>query len=255
MTKILSIHSFRGGTGKSNITANTAVTLACNGYRVGVIDGDIQSPGIHVILNDTNKTITRTLNDYLWGDCAIEEAAYQVYKAPQGDGCVWLVPSSIQANDIARILREKYDADDMHKAFRSLIIAHSLDFLLIDTHPGLHEETLLSIVISDELIIILRPDQQDLQGTSVTVDVARRLKVPNIRLIVNKVPEQYSFAEVRAQVEQAYDCPVTAMIPLSNDIAQNASSNVFCLQHPDHAFTIAINQLVAQLLTEEPVYA
>ena len=59
----------------------------------------------------------------------------------------------------------------MHGAFRDLIAALSLDYLLIDTHPGLNEETLLSIAISDSLVIILRPDQQDFQGTSVTVDV------------------------------------------------------------------------------------
>jgi Mrp family chromosome partitioning ATPase len=37
-------HSFRGGTGKSNMTANVAALLAQSGKRVGVIDADIQSP-------------------------------------------------------------------------------------------------------------------------------------------------------------------------------------------------------------------
>lgn len=49
MAKIISIHSFRGGTGKSNITANIAALLATEGQRVGVIDTDIQSPGIHAL--------------------------------------------------------------------------------------------------------------------------------------------------------------------------------------------------------------
>jgi septum site-determining protein MinD len=41
----------------------------------------------------------------------------------------------------------------------------------------LNEETLLSILISDTLVLILRPDQQDFQGTAVTVEVARKLKI------------------------------------------------------------------------------
>lgn len=49
MSKIISIHSFRGGTGKSNTTANLAALLALAGQRVGVIDTEIQSPGIHVL--------------------------------------------------------------------------------------------------------------------------------------------------------------------------------------------------------------
>ena len=47
--KIVSIHSFRGGTGKSNTTANLASQVALTGKRVGIVDTDIQSPGIHVL--------------------------------------------------------------------------------------------------------------------------------------------------------------------------------------------------------------
>ncbi len=249
MTKIISTHSFRGGTGKSNITANIAATLAQKGFRVGVFDTDIQSPGIHVIFGLTEDNTQYTLNDYLWGNCAIEQAAHSVYSSENG-GTVYLVPSSIDPNDIARVLRDKYDAGDMHKAFRDLITALSLDYLLIDTHPGLNEETLLSIAISDSLIIILRPDQQDFQGTSVTVDVARRLRVPEIHLVINKVPPEYDDEDVRQKVEKAYECQVAALLPLSFDIAHNASAAVFCLANPDHAFTVGVKDVVRQLEKE-----
>jgi MinD-like ATPase involved in chromosome partitioning or flagellar assembly len=46
VSAIISIHSFRGGTGKSNTTANIAAVLAARGFRTAVIDADIQSPGI-----------------------------------------------------------------------------------------------------------------------------------------------------------------------------------------------------------------
>jgi len=249
MTKIISTHSFRGGTGKSNITANIAATLAQKGFRVGVFDTDIQSPGIHVIFSLTEDDLQHTLNDYLWGDCTIEQAAYPVFNGENG-GTVYLVPSSIDPNDIARILREKYDAGDMHKAFRDLIATLSLDYLLIDTHPGLNEETLLSIAISDTLIIILRPDQQDFQGTSVTVDVAQRLKVPDIKLVVNKLPPEYDMEDVRMQIVDAYNCDVAALLPLSFDIAHNASAAVFCNQHPDHPFTLGVKEVAQQIEDE-----
>lgn len=246
MTKIISTHSFRGGTGKSNVTANIAATLAQKGYRVGVFDTDIQSPGIHVIFGLSESNIQNTLNDFLWGNCPIEDAAHKVYETKQG-GEVYLVPSSIDPNDIARILREKYDASDMHGAFRDLIAALSLDYLLIDTHPGLNEETLLSIAISDSLVIILRPDQQDFQGTSVTVDVARRLRVPEISLVVNKVPPEYNFADLKQKVETAYQCEVATLLPLSIDIAENASSALFCLRQPNHSFTSGIQAITKRL--------
>lgn len=249
MTTIISTHSFRGGTGKSNISANLAVQLANRGSRVAVFDTDIQSPGIHVIFNLEESTIRYTLNDYLWGKCKIEEAAYPVYEAPDSKGIVYLVPSSIKPNDIARILRDRYEPSQMQAAFANIMAAYNLDYVIVDTHPGLNEETLLSIAVSDVLIIVLRPDQQDFQGTGVTVDVARRLRVPKIFLIVNKMPPEYDFADVRAKVEQTYSCSVGTLLPLSFDVAQNASSSVFSLQFPDHPFSQGINEAVEAVIT------
>ena len=51
MTKIISVHSYRGGTGKSNLVANLATNLALQGKRVASIDIDIQSPGIHILFD------------------------------------------------------------------------------------------------------------------------------------------------------------------------------------------------------------
>ena len=42
--KIVSIHSFRGGTGKSNIAANLAAAAALDGKRVAVMDTDMANP-------------------------------------------------------------------------------------------------------------------------------------------------------------------------------------------------------------------
>jgi septum site-determining protein MinD len=119
--------------------------------------------------------------------------------------------------------------------------------LMIDTHPGLNEETLLSIAISDVLLIILRPDQQDYQGTGVTVEVARRLSVPQMMLVVNKVPAVFAEGEVRARVEQAYQAEVAGVLPHSDEMMALASAGVFVTRYPDHPIT-AILQQVAQRL-------
>src|SRR5512138_408614 len=96
MSKIVSVHSFRGGTGKSNTTANLAALFAARGQRVGVVDTDIASPGIHVLFGFEQDLLTRTLNDYLWGTRDICQTAYDVTHNLGSDikGCVFLVPSS-----------------------------------------------------------------------------------------------------------------------------------------------------------------
>ena len=249
MSKIISVHSFRGGTGKSNTTANISALLAMDGYRVGVVDTDIASPGIHVLFNLDESEMVHSLNDYLWGKCSIEDAAHDVTGLIGGDikGQIFLIPSSIKAGEIARILREGYDVGLLNDGFRDVVDKSNLDFLLIDTHPGLNEETLLSIAISDALVIILRPDSQDYQGTIVTVDVAKKLDVPKMLMVVNKVPSTFDLADVRTRVEQTYNATVAAVFPHSDEMMTLASSGIFAIQYPDNIMTKALRSLVDQL--------
>jgi MinD-like ATPase involved in chromosome partitioning or flagellar assembly len=249
MAKIVSIHSFRGGTGKSNTVANVATLMGADGLRVGVIDTDILSPGIHVLFGLDEERLRYSLNDYLWGKCEITQAAYDVSPGQDGElrGRVYLIPSSIKPGEIARILREGYDVGLLNDGFRKLVEELELDILIIDTHPGLNEETLLSIAISDELVILLRPDSQDYQGTSVTIEVARKLDVPRMRLIVNKTPDAFDSSEVKSRVEQAYDCEVAAVLPHSDEMMALASSGIFALHFPDHPVTASLRKVAAQL--------
>ncbi|MEY2754069.1 MAG: hypothetical protein RJB65_427 [Actinomycetota bacterium] len=250
MTAIVSVHSFRGGTGKSNTSANLAALLAQSGKRVAVIDTDVQSPGIHVLFGFDENIGGRTLNDYLYGACAIEDAAIDVTSKvvnPAAGGALYLVPSSIKAGDIAKVLRQGYDVELLNEGFRAISKKLQLDVLLIDTHPGLNEETLLSITISDTLLLILRPDKQDYQGTAVTVDIARRLDVPNLLLLVNKVPTNVDLASLATEVSGAYGATVAGVLPLSEEIVTNASGGLFAQTSPDHPWSKTLAGVAAQL--------
>lgn len=239
MSKIVSIHSFRGGTGKSNTTANLAALLAMEGHRVGVVDTDIQSPGIHVLFGMDDSDMEHSLNDYLWGKCDIKDAAHDVTGrlGAEVKGQLYLIPSSIKPGEIARILREGYDVGLLTDGFRDVVSKMDLDYLMIDTHPGLNEETLLSIAISNVLVIIMRPDSQDYQGTAVTVDVARKLDVPNMLMVVNKTPQVLDVDDVRERVEKSFSCKVASVIPHSDEMMVLASSGIFSLRYPDNPVT------------------
>ena len=48
---IIAIASGKGGVGKSTITANTAISLAKMGFKVGVLDADIYGPSMHLMFD------------------------------------------------------------------------------------------------------------------------------------------------------------------------------------------------------------
>lgn len=254
MSEVISVHSFRGGTGKSNVTSNLATIIARSGKRVGIIDTDIQSPGIHILFGLDEDKMGYTLNDYLWGRCRIEEAAYDVssiLKQKQRlfskPGSIYLIPSSIKTGEISRILREGYDARLLNDGLQNLISRLKLDYLFIDTHPGINEETLLSVIMSDVLIVILRPDSQDYQGTAVAVDVARKLEVPKMFVVVNKALPTEDFKELRYRVQNAYKTPVAGILPVCEEMFRLGSSDIFCLRHPEHPWTQEINTIAKQI--------
>ncbi|MBL6966793.1 MAG: AAA family ATPase, partial [Anaerolineales bacterium] len=129
MAKIIMLHSFRGGTGKTNTSANIGALLAMSGLRVAVVDVDIQSPGIHTLFGVDDKSMGKTLNNYLWGECSIEDAALDVTDqlGEKAEGKFFLIPSSIKASDIARILRDGYTVNLLDEGFKSLQSKLELD--------------------------------------------------------------------------------------------------------------------------------
>ena len=249
MARIVSIHSFRGGTGKSNITANVATVLARQGRSVGVIDTDIQSPGIHVLFSLDPESVEHSLNDYLYGRCAIADCAHDVTKFVDASlpGRLRLIPASTRAGEISRILKDGYSTTRLAQGLRGVVDALGLDVLLIDTHPGLGEETLLSLVVSHVVAVVLRPDQQDYEGTGITLQVARALGVPRLMLVVNKVPGGLEEA-VRQRVTRAYECPVVAVLPHDDTLMRLASEAPFVVRYPEHELTARYVGLVDALL-------
>jgi septum site-determining protein MinD len=142
MGKIIAAHSFRGGTGKSSIVANTAACLACKGKRVCIIDTDIQSPGVHVFFGLQPEDIKHSLNEYLWGKCNIEDAAMAITKDEVKDagGAIYLIPSSMGTTDITRILKEGYEVSQL-LTMVSLMPSERLTWIISFwiPHPGIGE--------------------------------------------------------------------------------------------------------------------
>ena len=248
--QVVSIHSYRGGTGKSNLTANLGAWLAGTGLNVGLVDMDIQSPGIHALFGFDAASFPYCLNDFLWSRCGIEQATYDLGPRLERPvkGRLHLLPSSIHAGDIARIIHDGYDVDRLNEGLSAFAEQLELDWLLIDTHPGLSEETLLSLALSDRLLVLLRPDRQDYQGTAVTLKVAAQLAVPRISLCINKASPKLPEAALREKAEAAYGFPVDAVLYHADEMMELASDGLFTQRYPDHAWTRQLALLAGKVL-------
>jgi MinD-like ATPase involved in chromosome partitioning or flagellar assembly len=58
----------------------------------------------------------------------------------------------------------------------------------------------------------------------------------------------FDVADVRARVQQTYNCEVAAVLPHSDEIMTLASAGIFVLRYPDHPITAMLKQVAAKLV-------
>ncbi|MBE7436267.1 MAG: AAA family ATPase [Anaerolineales bacterium] len=239
------------------ITANLAAQFALTGERVGVVDTDIQSPGIHVLFGLDEHKMGKTLNDYLHGKATIREVGYSVgANTVEGEGRsqlagkeLYLFPSSIKGKEISQLLREGVDFNKLNEGLQTAMTEFDLDYLFIDTHPGLHEITLLTIATADIFLIVLTPDHIDLQRAQATIDITQFLEIPKIQLLINKAHPKYDPESVKREIAERFNLPAMGVLPLSFDLFEYAGGYLFSLRYPDHDWSIKLRMAASKILT------
>ncbi len=241
------VHSFMRETGKTNIAAGLAHLLVAYGERVGIIDADISVPVLHSRLGVDAKGLHYAFNHYLMGRCAITDAAVDLAwedAAPHA-GTLVLVPASTDPAAIRSVLHQDIDVRILNAGAEDLATAHSLDVVLINSPAGLDEISLSCMALADVLLIVLRLDKEDYHGTSVTIDLARNLKVPNILLAVNRASPEYEPFEIKRRVEETYGCDVPVVLSAADEAAMLFTGHTSVqerLAHPLAALLQALRQ-------------
>jgi MinD-like ATPase involved in chromosome partitioning or flagellar assembly len=250
MAQIITVHSFHRGVGKTFAAVNLSTALASKGWRVAIVDTSLQSPGVHYPFGIRENSLEFSLNDFLHGRCNIQQTTYNITPQLPAEmqGEIYLIPASIAAEDILQIVRAGYNLDVFHKGLNDLSDKLNLDAVVIDTHAGLDEQTLKILALSDTLVIVMRLEQHEYQGTGVIVDIARKLDVSDIEIVASQTPAVYTSPQIEQQVKNAYQCPLLMSLPHSQDVIELAGADVFLLRYPNHPIAAQLNQAAANLM-------
>jgi MinD-like ATPase involved in chromosome partitioning or flagellar assembly len=252
MARTIAIHSFKGGTGKSTLSANLSIALALKRKKVAVMDMDLEGPGLHVILGLDPYELPFTLNDVLTKGVQPEQAAVKMNdRLHLAKGELYFSPASVKVEEILTSLRSGFEVDSFSNAITKLTEKFGLDYVVVDTHPGLEDDTLLAMSVCDCLLVVTRLDQQDMFGTGVLATVARTLEKP-VYLVANMIPTALKTSEVSKVVEKIgsnFKIQVLGWLPFSEDVVNSLSKSVFILDNPNHPMTKRFNELATKLET------
>lgn len=155
MSYTITMINKKGGTGKTAVTVNLAVSLAQMGKRVCVGDTDPQgntTQNFGYMKNhfdpELNEKAPGTLSDVFVNDLDIRQVIL-----PTNFKNISLIPADDQLKDAKKeIQRSKGTEFFLQKALKP--IRAEYDYILIDTPPDLDDLTMNAVVASDYLLIV-----------------------------------------------------------------------------------------------------
>ena len=200
----IGVHSGKGGVGKTFVACNLAMTLAAEGYQVGLLDADVDCPNVPTFLN-------------LHADLGMDEAGRIVpllYKHMKV-----VSTGFIQQEDEPLIVRGPIK----HRVltdFLELALWGPLDYLIIDFPPGTSDVPLSAMQYVDltGVLIVSTPQKESIADATRAVHMARKLGVPILGLIENMSGEVFGHAG--EALAKKLGIAFLGSIPLSKEIRE-----------------------------------
>ena len=252
MTKVIAVHSFKGGTGKTTLTANLAAILALR-YRVGVMDLDLSGPGLHVLFGLKKGEVKATLTDIFLGDATPSDVIIDLTpRFPKLKGGLFFCPASNKVEDMLRLLKAGLEVSLFQDTLQKVGEQCNLDYIIVDTHPGVENDTVLAMGCCDALVLVSRVDQQDLFGTAVMVLLAETFEKPTF-LTLNMVPPGVRIKDamkVGKELATLFKSHFLQAFEFQMDVINNLSRSVFVIDNPDSGFAHKVTEAVETLTSE-----
>lgn len=265
--KTLAFHSYKGGTGKTTLIANLAAFYARNGMRVCLLDFDLYAPSLTIYFR---KTPQLYLNSLLSGEADVSDILVDLSSELGLDGKLLLGFSNPGKEDV-RDIEIKHDEKWQLKAVRRLLAAKKqlfeefkIDYLLLDTSPGIRYWSINSLAVADILFLIMKNSDMDIEGTKkMTDDIYDSLAKFGSKyfIILNKVPGASPVDEsvwgadekrFEADIEKSIGTTVVGAIPCFCDIQFSKHEFLFAIKKPDHPFSkrvVALAEKIKELTT------
>lgn len=242
---VLTVHSYKGGTGKSTIATNLATIFSREGSNVCLIDLDLRAPSLDKVFGVNGRKFW--VNDFLVGDCKSSDLLFDVSKVTKSKGRLFVA----LANPSMGAIREAVTKDRKWemKALRRLITLNeylvekmAMDYIILDTNPGLSYSSINGVAVADLVLVIATWDASDLAGAQGMVSELYSLLEKRTIVLMNKIPEQLLIDKAMKkklidQFKKAFKLPVVGLLPCDCGILRQERSTIMALERPKHPFS------------------
>ncbi|MFB6245797.1 MAG: cell division ATPase MinD [Candidatus Nanohaloarchaea archaeon] len=232
MTRLISVASGKGGTGKTTVTSNIGAALTQFGSDTIVLDANLTNPnlGFHLGI----PLYPKTLHDVLKGDAHITEAMY-IHNSG-----LRVVPAGLSIDDLV-------DTSPENLSDVLLDAVGEPDYVLVDSAAGLGNESINAIEASDETLVVTNPNLPAVTDALKTVNIAEDAGTDVLGVVVNRKKGHDSELDAE-EVESMIGYPVMMEVPEHNKVREALSVKKPVVHHePDHHVSERFKSVAAEI--------
>ena len=246
---IITVHSYKGGTGKTLLSVNLAVMFANRGKKTCLLDLDFRAPSLHVIFKTAKSEYW--LNDYLNRACELDIVLKDCSSncAEKEKLFVGLANPSTEAIREMASKNRKWEMEALCRLLalkESVVNESSFDYMILDSSPGLEYCSINAVVCADVVLVVTTLDESDLEGTKRMIEELYKICEKKTAVVLNKVPYRFLPIDNLERKLESLHLPIVGAIPCLCDIPE-AGEYFFVIKKPYHVFTKIIQKVATRI--------
>ncbi|GAB4344411.1 MAG: iron-sulfur cluster carrier protein ApbC [Gammaproteobacteria bacterium] len=168
---VVGVHSGKGGVGKSTVTANLAVELARQGWRVGLLDADVYGPSIPTLFGLRGRAMSDDAEHIIPFEAHGVKLMSLGFLLPENQALIWR--GSLVDEGLPQLIND--------------VEWGELDLLLVDLPPGTSDVhlALARQVALTGVITVTAPGQVSVDDVRRGMEMFADVMVPSLGIIEN----------------------------------------------------------------------
>jgi flagellar biosynthesis protein FlhG len=242
--KVIAVSGGKGGVGKTNVSLNTAISLAKLGKRVLVLDADLGLANVDVMLG---LRVKRNLSHVLSGECELDDIIIQ------GPAGINLIPATSGTQSMVDLTPSEHAG--LIRAFSDM--RTKFDVLIVDTAAGISDMVLSFCRASQDVLLVVCDEPTSITDCYALMKLlSRDHGIFKFKVVANMVRSPREGQQLFAKLSKVSDrfldvaLELVAVIPFDENIRKSVRKQQAIVEaYPDSPASIGFKSLAKNLMS------
>lgn len=238
----IAVFSNKGGTGKTFVATNLGVGLAQSGYKVALLDTDLQSGDVAIALGMMpNRTLADLTESYPELDAELVREFLLEHKSG-----LRVLPAPIHPREADMI-----STGDIQQVLQAA--EQDFDYVIVDTPPHLDDRVMAVLDWADRILMIASTDLSSIKNTKVAFTVLDMadISADRITVVMNRADARVTLDadDAEGHLERAVDFSLVSTVDVPRSLN---TGEVLILDSPRSQLAGELEDLVAYFTGTQP---